>query len=261
MKRTVCILSLLMLMGCSENGALFRSFTKYEVLDEKVSYIIGYPYKINGIDYVPQEDFSYMATGIAGWYNSSADYMVSSNGEVHDKKVLTAMHKTLPLPSLVKITNIENGKIATVRINERGPYDNNRLMDVSKETAKALDFNEIGTTKIKVEILKNESLQLKADILGLKNESNTAAPAPNIPEKAPTYITKRIQIGAFAKQKSIDLIKEKLSPDFEIITVPVLINYKTLYKVQIAPFKNEQDIINALDKVHQSGYHDAIIIN
>lgn len=162
MKKYLYTLFLALLAGgCTDNGFLFRT-GGYEAGDPKGMYIIGEPYAVKGTLYTPKEDFSYVETGMAAWYTPKA---ISSNGESFAATDgLTARHKTLPLPSLVRITNLENGNTAIVRVNDRGPYVNNRLIDVSEKAAKALEFPATGTVMVKVEVLAEQSRRLKAEL-------------------------------------------------------------------------------------------------
>ena len=160
------------LAGCSENGFLFRSGSSYDDSETKSVYYVGEPYRIKGVLYVPREDMNYSEKGVATWYSRDSQNRLTTNGEVFDDDKMTAAHKTLPLPSLVRITNLENGNTAIVRVNDRGPAVNNRLIDVSRKTAEALEMPETGTTLVQVDILPDESRRLKE---GLEEyvESNT----------------------------------------------------------------------------------------
>jgi rare lipoprotein A len=118
---------------------------------------IGNPYTINGARYYPKEDYSYNETGIASWYGPGFDGRRTANGEVFDTTELTAAHRTLPMPSLVRVTNIENGRSVVVRINDRGPFAAGRIIDVSQRAAQLLGFENVGTAKVRVAILAIES--------------------------------------------------------------------------------------------------------
>ena len=150
-----------LLSGCSENGFWFRSGSDYEDISEQSVYYVGAPYRIKGVLYTPKEDMTYSEKGIATWYSRDSQNKLTTNGEVFDDEKMTAAHKTLPLPSLVRITNLENGNTAIVRVNDRGPAVNNRLIDVSRKTAEALEMPETGTTLVQVDILPDESRRLK----------------------------------------------------------------------------------------------------
>ena len=129
-------------------------------------YKVGNPYKILGRWYYPKEDYSYSEVGIASWYGPDFHAKRTANGEKYNMHSLTAAHRTLPLPSIVKITNLENGRSLVVRVNDRGPYARNRIVDVSKKVAQLLGFLEKGTAKVRVEVLEKESKNLKAALTG-----------------------------------------------------------------------------------------------
>ena len=129
-------------------------------------YKVGNPYKILGRWYYPKEDYSYKEVGIASWYGPDFHAKRTANGEKYDMHSLTAAHRTLPLPSIVRITNLENGRSLVVRVNDRGPYARSRIVDVSKKVAQLLGFLEQGTAKVRVEVLEKESKNLKAALLG-----------------------------------------------------------------------------------------------
>lgn len=120
-------------------------------------YKVGEPYEIDGVQYVPREDFRYSETGIASWYGPGFDGKRTANGETFDAGELTAAHRTLPMPSLARVTNLDNGKSVVVRINDRGPFANNRIIDVSQRAAELLGFAGVGTAKVRVDIMERES--------------------------------------------------------------------------------------------------------
>lgn len=126
------------------------------------NYKVGKPYEIGGIWYYPKVDYNYRETGIASWYGPGFHGRKTANGEIYDQFALTAAHRTLPLPSMVRVTNLGNGRSITVRINDRGPFANNRIIDLSRRSAELLGFRIQGTAKVKVEILEAESRQLAA---------------------------------------------------------------------------------------------------
>ncbi|MGI9352175.1 MAG: septal ring lytic transglycosylase RlpA family protein [Rhizobiaceae bacterium] len=115
------------------------------------SYKIGKPYWIRGKKYVPREDPNYNKTGLASWYGPNFHGRLTANGEIYDQYSLTAAHPTLPLPSYAKVTNLENGASVTVRVNDRGPYAHNRLIDLSSRAAQLLGYTKKGVAEVKVE--------------------------------------------------------------------------------------------------------------
>jgi rare lipoprotein A len=114
-------------------------------------YRVGAPYVIAGRTYVPQEDGHYSSVGLASWYGDDFHGRYTANGEIFDMNAITAAHPTLPLPSYVRVTNLRNQRSIIVRVNDRGPYVGNRVIDLSVRTAKLLDFYGQGVAKVKVE--------------------------------------------------------------------------------------------------------------
>jgi rare lipoprotein A len=114
-------------------------------------YRVGKPYTVAGRVYEPAEDNSYSAVGLASWYGDDFHGRYTANGEIYDMNSITAASPTLPLPSYARVTNLSNHKSIMVRVNDRGPYVGNRVMDVSAQTAKMLGFYGKGVTKVKVE--------------------------------------------------------------------------------------------------------------
>jgi len=114
-------------------------------------YRVGAPYMVAGRTYVPQEDSHYTATGLASWYGDDFHGRYTANGEIFDMNAITAAHPTLPLPCYVRVTNLANQRSIVVRVNDRGPYAGDRVIDLSVRTAKLLGFYGAGVTKVKVE--------------------------------------------------------------------------------------------------------------
>jgi len=139
-------------------------------------YKVGSPYQIKGVWYYPSEDYEYAETGIASWYGPNFHGKKTANGEIYNQNDLTAAHRTLPLPSAVRVTNLENGRSIVLRINDRGPFAHGRIIDVSRRGAQLLGFERNGTAKVQVDILPDESRQLKvAAINGGEQQLQIAA--------------------------------------------------------------------------------------
>jgi rare lipoprotein A len=122
------------------------------------TYRVGKPYVIAGRTYVPREDANYRAEGQASWYGADFQGRLTANGEVFDMKSLSAAHPTLPLPSYVRVTNLENRRSVVVRVNDRGPYHDNRVIDVSVRAAKLLGFFDRGVAHVRVEYVGRAAL-------------------------------------------------------------------------------------------------------
>jgi rare lipoprotein A len=148
----------------------------------KGSYKLGQPYQANGTWYYPVEDFGYNETGIASWYGPDFDQKYTANGEVFDQDVASAAHKTLAMPTVVQVTNLDNGRSIQLRINDRGPFIGNRILDVSRRAAQLLGFEQNGTAKVRVQVLVPETMQ--AQSIAKHNGSDVAAedaPPPAVP--------------------------------------------------------------------------------
>jgi len=126
------------------------------------TYKVGVPYEINGKWYEPRVDYDLVETGVASWYGRKFDGRRTANGEIFDSTKLTAAHRTLPLPSMVRVTNLENGRVAKLRVNDRGPFARDRILDVSRRAARVLGFKEQGTTRVRVEVLEEPSRRMAA---------------------------------------------------------------------------------------------------
>jgi rare lipoprotein A len=124
-------------------------------------YKIGKPYQISGVWYYPAEDLNYDESGIASWYGEDFHGKYTANGETFNLNELTAAHRTLPMPSIVQVTNLDNGRSLKLRINDRGPYARGRIIDVSRRAAQLLGFEGSGMAKVRVKILATDSIQAK----------------------------------------------------------------------------------------------------
>lgn len=125
-------------------------------------YKVGKPYQVGGVWYYPAEDYTYDETGVASWYGPGFHTRATANGEPYDENEMTAAHKTLPMPSMVRVTNLDNGRSVIVRVNDRGPFKPGRIIDLSRRGAQLLGFEGSGTAKVRVQILAEESRQLAA---------------------------------------------------------------------------------------------------
>ena len=114
------------------------------------AYKMGAPYQIKGLWFTPKEETGYDRQGIASWYGADFHGRKTANGEVYDMNALTAAHPTLPIPSYAYVTNLNNGNRLLVRINDRGPYAHDRIIDMSRQSAKLLGFQNQGTTQVRV---------------------------------------------------------------------------------------------------------------
>ena len=124
-------------------------------------YKIGAPYTIDGITYVPMEEFQHVETGVASWYGPGFHGKYTANGEVYNQSERTAAHRTLQMPAVLRVTNLESGQSTIVRVNDRGPFARSRILDVSRAAAEELGMVGNGTARVRVEQLEMESQAMK----------------------------------------------------------------------------------------------------
>jgi rare lipoprotein A len=146
-------------------------------------YKVGNPYQIDGVWYRPAEDLSYDETGIASWYGEQFHGKYTANGEIFDLNALTAAHRTLPMPCVVEVINLENGRVLALRVNDRGPFARGRIIDVSRRAAQLLGFETTGTAKVRVKIMVPESIAV-ANLAKLNGVAETQV-AEDVPQAAP----------------------------------------------------------------------------
>jgi rare lipoprotein A len=157
--------AVLVVAGCAQTKLVVHAAKEIKAAaapEEKPTgvYKVGTPYQVDGVWYYPAVDYAYSATGIASWYGEEFHGRRTANGETFDMNAVTAAHKALPLPSVVRVTNLENGRSIIVRVNDRGPFMHGRIIDLSRRGAQLLGFEREGTAKVRVEILPDESRQL-----------------------------------------------------------------------------------------------------
>lgn len=139
----------------------------YDIIDGREyvgHYKIGNPYQVQDITYYPQEYDYYEEVGTASWYGADFHGKMTANGETYNLGAMTAAHQTLPLPSMVKVTNLNNGKSVVVRVNDRGPFAKSRIIDLSESAAEKLGYKDKGTATVKVEYLEKETKDLLATL-------------------------------------------------------------------------------------------------
>ncbi len=160
-------------------------------------YRVGKPYMVGGREYVPQEDVNYSAVGLASWYGDDFHGRFTANGEIFDMNSISAAHPTMPLPSYARVTNLANHRSIVVRVNDRGPYVGNRVIDVSVKTAKLLGFYGDGVTKVRVDYVGRAPLEGSDDrkLMATLREGAPASAAPVLVASAkpyaPTYFDNR----------------------------------------------------------------------
>lgn len=181
----LCLAALtpVVLGGCAETRFL-TSTAKHSGMTDKPKghYKIGNPYQIQGVWYYPAEDFDYVETGIASWYGPKFHGKPTANGEVFDMNQVSAAHRTLQMPSVVRVTNLENGRSLVVRVNDRGPFAHGRIIDMSRRGAQLLGFEQQGTARVKVEVMREQSLAMKNAIVNQLDVADAPIKSGSVPK-------------------------------------------------------------------------------
>lgn len=217
-------------------------------------YYIGNAYKVDDVQYIPSEDLTYNQTGIAGIIPAELNGQKTTNGEVFDASQMVATSKTLPLPTIARVTNLSNGESVVVRVNNRGPFVNTRIMDLSPAAAQKIGMNS--QAKVQVQVLTEQSMAVKNATIGVTTPDATvtetsvtvtpaAEPAPQ-PQPAPVATTGdyTIQLAAFYAQDSADAMAQRMKTYGDAVVV----NEGGMYKVRIVNLDatRARSVINAL---------------
>ena len=200
-------------------------------------YYIGNAYKVEDVQYIPVEDLTYNQTGVAGIVPAELNGTKTSNGETFDINQMAATSKTLPLPTIARITNLDNGQSVVVRVNNRGPFVNTRIMDLSPAAAARIGMN--GTAKVQIQVLAEESTAVKKATIGepvaavtvepvAKVEEAQAAPAPAVAPVATTG-DYSVQVAAFYAEDSAKTSAKRMAAYGDATVV----HEGDMYKVRI----------------------------
>lgn len=229
------------------------------------------PYKVLGKTYhVLQSPDGYKAKGVASWYGKKFHGRRTANGEVYDMYAMTAAHKTLPIPSYVRVTNIANRRSIIVRVNDRGPFHGDRLIDLSYTAAKKLGFENTGTANVTIEYIdplvyqkpyaKETEVQL-ASAAGSTKE----LPAPT-PERSGGYQLPPdtwLQVGAFSEQAAALKMKVKLESMTHypvVIFAPEAKAKDKLFRVRVGPLKDNFDLLELRKQMQEQKLPDPHVI-
>ena len=204
-------------------------------------YYIGSAYKIDGVQYIPVEDLTYNQTGVAGIIPTELNGKQTSNGEIFDASQMVATSKTLPLPTIARVTNLDNGQSVIVRVNNRGPFVNTRLMDLSPAAAQKIGIN--GQAKVQIQVMSDESTTVKNATLGVPAQTTTVETTPVTQPVAQTG-TYSVQLAAFYAQDSADALANRMKTYGDA----VVINEGDMFKVRIINLDATQarSVIDAL---------------
>ncbi len=199
------LLSVFFVSGCTqlELASHFGKKVSGSSVRSVGTYKVGSPYTIGGRRYYPAVDYSYDNKGVASWYGPNFHGKKTANGEIYDQNELTAAHKTLPLPSIVRVTNLSNGRSLVVRVNDRGPYAHGRIIDMSKRSAELLGFRSKGLAKVRVQVLKIESMKVAEVAKSGRDTSGMEVPMNHPSYKAHQTRVASAQVNTTAKYASV----------------------------------------------------------
>ena len=290
------IIFLILIQGCTSSIEVAANLGKKYLIPkeekkriQKPIYKIGKKYNVGGKYYYPKKDLYYNKTGIASWYGPKFHGKLTANGEIYNQYALTAAHKTLPLPSAVKVTNLKNNKSIVLRINDRGPFVNDRIIDLSSKAADILDLKREGTGLVRVQILREKSLYLEklakqGSFPEINDLKETELPNITIPSKVAVKIkdtknqkivTKKInynlknlnkeykiyiKLASFSSKKNAEIMKKKVSYIDKVKIYKIYKMNRTLYQVKAGPFLSVEKVDQLHSLLLQKGMQGAKII-
>lgn len=251
-------------------------------------YKVGKPYKIAGEWYYPRENTKYDNIGIASWYGPKFQGRRTANGEIFDMNLLTAAHPTLPMPVMVQVTNLENGRSMKLRVNDRGPFKKNREIDLSRRAAEILGFKDKGTARVRVKYLHRAPLYNQRGQLISGDESDSfvfdkpytptrdryvsAAPITEVEKKSldgqdlpskKSVLPKQkyyVQLGVFSRKDSAEALRQKLGQIGQVEVSELTSGGRQLYRVRVGPVNSRVDANILVDDVLDNGHQDAFIL-
>ena len=194
-------------------------------------YYVGSAYKIEDVQYIPSEDLNYNQTGIAGIIPVELNGSKTSDGEIFDSNQLVGTSKTLPLPSIVRVTNLDNGNAVTVRVNNRGPFVNTRIMDLSTAAAQQIGLTK--PTKVQIQVLAPQSLAVKKATLGETEKPTTEASSQEVSVESAQATTTSgdysVQVAAVYSEDNANALAKELSQYGNVVVVHEADMYKVRF--------------------------------
>ena len=239
-------------------------------------YKVGAPYQAGGVWYVPAEQPAYDEVGTASWYGDEFNGKPTANGELFDMNGVSGAHATLPMPSIVEVTNLDNGRKIEVRLNDRGPFHPGRIIDLSRGAAQQLGFFDKGTAQVRVRFVR------PAPLLGSDAPTQIASnrmysmlppapvspalvspsPSPSVSEDSASRAKSgfTIQAGAFSARANADRAAVRLASAGRTAVLPVDRNGARLYRVTVGSFPRAEDASAARTRVSAMGFAEARVV-
>jgi len=246
---------------------------------------LGKPYTVGGRKFYPKKDPTYNRVGIASWYGKRFHRRYTANGEWYDMDYFSAAHQTLPIPSYARVTNQATGKKLIVRVNDRGPFVGNRIIDLSRKSADYLGTKRKGTAKVRVEYIGPAPLNDKGTHLAAMNrELANGTPKHQMIARANgntggggyTRVASASQAGSYSNGYSggyfvqVGSYGQKGNADRAVLNAQELGNatispangsFGTLYRVRIGPLKSQSQAVEVQQRAVNNGHYDARVIS
>lgn len=210
------------------------------------------PYQIKGVWYYPIPTAQgYVEDGLASWYGPGFHGKPTSTGEPYDMEAMTAAHKTLPMGTHVKVTNLDNGRSTILRINDRGPFVSGRIIDLSRAAARELDTKRTGLARVRVEAVQVAQEEHRG--------ADTYWRAENVPSLR--YGNFTIQIGAFTNPNNAYRLEDRMRPGYNAVRVqPAETDIGSVFRVQVGKYNDIVEAEKELQRLRGSGFHDAFVV-
>jgi rare lipoprotein A len=215
---------------------------------------LGRPYEVFGKTYYPADDRTYDETGIASWYGPGFHGSQTANGERYDQDDLTAAHRTLPMPSWVEVHNLDNGRRLVVRVNDRGPFVDGRIIDLSRRSAQLLGVDGPGLARVRVRRVYPEG-----DWARVMPPLAPGAPASRLARQPVPAASGAmfVQVAALADAGRAEFLANDLGDIAPGLTQPAP---NGLWRVRLGPFATEAEALRALAGARARGFADARIV-
>ena len=215
-------------------------------------------YQIRGRWYQPEEQPDYDAVGLASWYGDQFNGRPTATGERFDMHALTAAHKTLPLPGLVEVTNLANGRRVVLRVNDRGPFVDDRIIDLSRGAAEALDLLSRGVGEVRVRYLGRAPRLGGGTVLQMAAAPAQPLPLP-LPAMAPVEVGQRywIEVAAYRDQPRAQSIAGRIGRSARVQAA----SDQSMFRVLMGPWNDADAAERARRSVMADGFADALLIS
>lgn len=220
-------------------------------------------YVVNGRRYhVMKTAQGFRQRGIASWYGSKFHGHRTSSGELYNMYAMTAAHKTLPLPSYVRVTNVDNHRSVVVRVNDRGPFHANRIIDLSYAAAKKLGITPHGTGRVELTYIDPRQRPRRTRVAAIKNKVPIQTHAAAADKSGPTGRL-YLQVGAFAERANAEQLRKRVADVLNSGEINTGYNIENkLYRVRIGPLANMEEADKLADKLAQSGItHSKLVVD